>query len=223
MVLGIYGASGLGTEFHQLADEINKIDHKWDRIIYVDDDDQKVGTELKGSRVYSYKGALNEFGKSGIEFILAIGEPIVKDKVFAKVEKDGCNVTCLIHPDYEGTITDDIKYGKGLVMHRYSGFPPYSIFGNNVLIQGKAVMGHNLTLGDNVVISSLAFVGGDVVIGRDTYIAPGSVIRNGLHIGENAIVGMGAVVTKDVPDNAVVVGNPAKIMRYNEKGRVFSK
>ena len=33
-------------------------------------------------------------------------------------------------------------------------------------------------------------------------------------IGENAVVGAGAVVTKDVPDNAVVVGNPARVIRY---------
>lgn len=84
-------------------------------------------------------------------------------------------------------------------------------------------MGHDLKVGDNVVIFSLSFIDGDVTIGRNTYIGPSSCIRNGLHIGENAIIGMGSVVTKDVPDNAVVYGNPAKVMRYNEKGRVFSK
>lgn len=223
MVLGIYGASGLGTEFHGLAVAINMEKKTWDTIVYVDDDESKSGTVLKESEVLTYQQAIEKFGKNGIEFILAIGEPVVKDKVFAKLEADGCMITCLIHPDFWPYMTSDLEYGKGLVMHQYSGFPPYCRFGNNVLIQGKAVMGHNLVLGDNVVISSLAFVGGDVTIGKDTYIAPSSCIRNGIHIGENAIVGMGAVVTKDVPDNAVVVGNPAKILRYNEKGRVFSK
>ena len=217
MILGIYGASGLGTEFHGLANAINMNKPTWNSIVYVDDDESKVGTTLKESEVMTYQQAINRYGKEGIEFILAIGEPAVKDKVFAKLEGEGCKVTCLIHPDYLPNITADIEFGKGLVMHRYSGFPPYCKFGNNVLIQGKAVMGHNLVLGDNVVISSLAFVGGDVTVGRNTYIAPHSCIRNGLHIGENAIVGMGAVVTKDVPDNAVVVGNPARILRYNEK------
>lgn len=36
----------------------------------------------------------------------------------------------------------------------------------------------------------------------------------GVTIGENAVVGAGAVVTKDVPDKAVVVGNPAKVIKY---------
>lgn len=48
-------------------------------------------------------------------------------------------------------------------------------------------------------------------------------MRNGITIGENAIVGMGSVVTKDVPDNAVVYGNPAKVMRYNDSKSIFHK
>lgn len=223
MILAIYGASGLGTEFHGTANRINKEENKWSSIIYVDDAPDKVGSELKGSIVYSYNQAISKFGKDNLEFILGIGEPNVKDIVFDKLEKDGCTITSLILAEDREFLTENEVYGKGLVLQRFSGLPPYCRFGNNVLIQGNAIMGHNLVLGDNVVISSLAFVGGDVTVGRNTYIAPGSCIRNGLHIGENAIVGMGAVVTKDVPDNAVVVGNPAKVLRYNDKGRVFSK
>lgn len=42
-------------------------------------------------------------------------------------------------------------------------------------------------------------------------------ILPGVTIGENAVVGAGAVVTKDVPDNAVVVGNPARVIKYLDK------
>jgi acetyltransferase-like isoleucine patch superfamily enzyme len=45
-------------------------------------------------------------------------------------------------------------------------------------------------------------------------IGSGSVILGGVTIGDNAIVGAGSVVTKDVPPNAVVVGNPARVIRY---------
>ncbi len=221
MILGIYGASGLGTEYQDLAEVNNGYGRRWDGFVFIDDDPEKIGTTLVELPVMSFEQAIEKYGKDGIEFILAIGEPAVKDVVFKKVCDAGCEVTNIIH--HELRVTRGFKHGKGLVVHARSSMPPNSNYGNNVLIQGQAIMGHNLVLGDNVVISSLAFVGGDVTIGRNTYIAPHSCIRNGLHIGENAIVGMGAVVTKDVPDNAVVVGNPAKILRYNEKGRVFSK
>jgi len=221
MILGVYGASGLGTEFEGLAERINMETPRWEGFVFVDDDPEKNGKMLVDLPILSFKQAIEQYGKDGIEFILAIGEPAVKDIVFKKVCGAGAVVTSLIFPDF--VMPRGTTYGKGLVVHKASGLPPCSEFGNNVLIQGKAVMGHDLKVGDNVVISSLAFVGGNTTIGRNTYVAPGSLIRNGLTIGENAIVGMGAVVTKDVPDNAVVVGNPAKIIRYNEAGRVFSK
>ena len=221
MVLGIYGASGLGTEFAGLAERINMETPRWDEIVFVDDAPEKNGQTLMDLQIMNFEQAIEKYGLDGIEFILAIGEPNVKDIVFEKVCKAGAEVTNLIFPDF--IIPRTTKYGKGLLVHKASGLPPCSEFGNNVLIQGKAVMGHDLKVGDNVVISSLSFIGGNTTIGRNTYIAPGALLRNGLTIGENAVVGMGAVVTKDVPDNAVVVGNPAKILRYNEAGRVFSK
>jgi acetyltransferase-like isoleucine patch superfamily enzyme len=48
-------------------------------------------------------------------------------------------------------------------------------------------------------------------------IGSGVTILSNTSIGENAIVGAGSVVTKDVPPNAIVAGNPAKILRYTEQ------
>lgn len=220
MILGIYGASGLGTEFYELALEINKIENKWERIFFIDDDPDKSGTKLVDLDIVPYEW-LQNYKKEDVELILAIGEPAVKDKVFGKVESDGYTVTNLIYP---GTrIMHGAKLGKGIVIQNDNAVPPMSVIGNNVLIQGHTVLGHGVRFDDNVVISSLAFVGGDTYIGKDTYIAPHSCLRNGLHIGSGAVIGMGSVVTKDIPDNAVAFGNPCEVKRINEKGRVFSR
>lgn len=221
MLLGLYGASGLGTEYLHLAKIINEKTPRWDGFVFVDDNPEKDGTTLSGLTIMNFKSALEKYGTDGIEFIISVGEPFIKDILFKKVIESGADVTSLIHPDIE--VNETFSHGKGLVMHKFNGTPPYAVFGNNVLIQGTATMGHNLVLGDNVVVSSLSFIGGDTKIGKNTYVGPSSCIRNAVTIGENVIIGMGSVVTKDVPDNAVVYGNPAKVMRYNEKGRVFSK
>jgi acetyltransferase-like isoleucine patch superfamily enzyme len=59
------------------------------------------------------------------------------------------------------------------------------------------------------------------VVRTGASIGSGATILSGLTIGENAIVGAGSTATKDVPENAIVAGNPAKILRYlGGNGRV---
>ena len=53
-------------------------------------------------------------------------------------------------------------------------------------------------------------------IGRNCYIGAGSIILTPIKIGDNVVIGGGSVVTKDIPSNCIVAGNPAKIIRVKE-------
>ena len=73
----------------------------------------------------------------------------------------------------------------------------------------KSIVGHPATKGD-------------IILGSDVWLGHGALVLSGVKIGNGAIVGAGAVVTKDVPDFAIVGGNPAKFIkwRFDESTRM---
>ena len=112
MVLGIYGASGLGTEYESLARCIQDETPRWEDIVFVDDAEDKNGKILVERPIMNFEQALDKYGKDGIVFVLAIGEPAVKDIVFKKVTDAGCEITSLFHPDVR--LHNSFSHGKGV-------------------------------------------------------------------------------------------------------------
>jgi acetyltransferase-like isoleucine patch superfamily enzyme len=101
------------------------------------------------------------------------------------------------------TIDDNVFIGHGVM------------FINDSYPRATAANGHLQTEADWKVERT--------VVSKGASIGSGATILSNLSIGENAIVGAGSVVTKDVPPNSVVAGNPAKVLRYIEQIAEASK
>jgi len=113
----------------------------------------------------------------------------------------------LIHMYYKNSLVSDISYRTDIGF----GFCLYHVFGT--------AFGHNVKIGNNVTLTQGVTIG-DIrekspTLGDNIYVGPGACILGGVIIGNNVVIGANAVVTKDVPENAVVVGNPSKIISYN--------
>jgi acetyltransferase-like isoleucine patch superfamily enzyme len=107
----------------------------------------------------------------------------------------------------EGSVLLDKLYPRGIHI------------GENTLVAGGATIlshDHCKRVGNNQPFLV------DTFIGKNCFIAVGAIILPGVKIGDEVIVGAGAVVTKDVPSNTVVAGNPAKIIRENIKMNTFA-
>ena len=216
MILGIYGAGGLGREVLELAKFINKRNNFWSEFIFVDDGD--VSDVVGNVDVYKYADAREKYGDQ-LEIALGIGEPETREKIFAKLRKDGVNTPTLIHPDVY--IPETTNIGRGVVIQCGSFVSCNVTIGDYVFIQPHANVGHDDVLQEGVIVSSGVCLSGINNIGKYTYIGVGACTKQVVNIGSYAIIGMGSIVYKDIPDEMIVMGNPARPIRRNEEHRVF--
>lgn len=85
-----------------------------------------------------------------------------------------------------------------------------TVIGNNNIIMAHSHFGHDVKLGNNCEVCTGVILGGYSIINDNTKIKLGVTVRNRKIIGENCIIGMGSVVVKDVMNDSVIMGNPAK-------------
>ena len=110
---------------------------------------------------------------------------------------------------YNSKIPYKAKIGKGT-------FCGYS--GIGVVIHSDAEIGDNCVIGQHVTVGgSNNRYPGVPKIGNNVYISHGAIVFGGITIGNNVTIGANAVVTKPVPDNAIVAGVPAKILRIKDQ------
>ena len=106
-------------------------------------------------------------------------------------------------------IGDDVFIGSHVNIAR--GTIDDTVIHSGVKIAPTTHIGHNNIVGENAtIICSQLF--GSVCTGEDAYITS-SVVRNQCKVGKNTMIGMGSVVTKDIMDNNVAIGSPARVIR----------
>ena len=88
-----------------------------------------------------------------------------------------------------------------------------TVLEENVKVDNLVHIAHGVKVGRNSVVIANAMVAGSVTIGKNSWVSPSASILNQKSVGSNSLVGMGAVVIKDVGDNEVVAGSPAKLLK----------
>lgn len=126
----------------------------------------------------------------------------------------------------------DVNIGKGARIDSDISIGDYSGIGTNSILDGSITIGDNVMMGEGCIIlhhnhrfdrldipmcQQGFYEEKPVRIGNDVWIGIRVTILPGVKVGSHCIIGAGAVVTKDVPDYAIVGGNPARILRMRYK------
>lgn len=172
------------------------------------------GTNPFGLR---YLGTENsEAGMAAIEAhgcFIAIGDNQIRKKIYENLQKGNLASTNAIHP--AAVVDPSVKIAPHAVMIAANvTINPLASIGIGAICNTGCIVEHECIVGEFAHIGPGAVLCGNVTIGRGTFVGANAVIRQGISIGNNAMIGAGAVVVKDVPDNATVIGVPAKKTEY---------
>ncbi|MEH6671657.1 acetyltransferase [Halopseudomonas sp.] len=205
----IVGHSGFGKEVFWLASRLGLQVRG-----FLDDNPEVADLTFADTPVIG--GVKNWVDHHDCQFVIAIGNPRIRQKVCATMQALGTpHFATLIDPAAV-VMAGHVNIGEGSVICAGTVCTVEVNIGRHVIINLNCSIGHECAFGDFVTVAPLAAVSGNVSLGEKSEVGTAASIRQGLTIGKGAMVGMGSVVTKNVSENTVVFGAPAKAIKTLE-------
>jgi UDP-perosamine 4-acetyltransferase len=198
--------------------------HKDVQVIgFVDDDPDQKGKLYNQTPVLGDRSIISRLQKEGVSSaVVTIGNNQMRGEIAANLQESGFELMNAIHPS--ATISKHVKIGAGNIIGANVTLYVNAEIGDNVFIGPSVTVSHDTVVGNNVLLSVGSVIGARVDIEDYAFVGSGAtVMPTGwgqdarLRLGRNCLVGVGAVVIKDVPENAVVVGMPAEVLRYQDQ------
>ncbi len=174
--------------------------------------DDRTGETVYGIPVL---GSFNDLYKSDLQgkmFMLSQGDISIRYEVTNKIKELGGLIPTIIHPSATvspyATVSDDgVIIGGGCIIQAEAEIKPHAVLWDQALVCHQSVIGNYCFVGPKALIGAHIVVDDFAFIGQASLLVSGKVDRVGMH----SIVGAGAIVTKEVPDDVLVVGSPARV------------
>lgn len=148
----------------------------------------------------------------GTGCVVAIGDNDVRRRVSESLSLSFVNA---IHQS--SIISKHARVGRGCMILHNTIVQAAAVIGDHVIINTAAQVDHDCVVGDFAHLAPGSILCGNVTVGEGSLVGAGAVVKPGVRIGKWVTIGSGTVVVKDVPDYSVVVGNPARVIKYNQR------
>ena len=178
-------------------------------------DNYKAETLISGIKIIGTDEDLRDIYKSGIHYaLITVGS--TKDntkryRLFNMVKEIGYEFLVII--SLQAVVDNDVKIDEGTVVMPGCIINIDSFIGKNCIINTGSIIEHDCKIGNHCHIAPGVHVSGSVEVGELSFIGIGATIIQGIKIGKNVTIGAGSVVIKNIPDNVIALGNPAKIIK----------
>lgn len=182
---------------------------------FLDNDRDKWNTSFYGFPVVGGIDVIPELLAPDVRFVnLITGSTRIRHETTAEIISARGELTNLIHPSIDLTLC---RLGTGLYLQEAVILQANVTVGDNSSIHMGALIGHETEIGYSVFIAHAVSISGCCSIGDGTFIGTNATILPRVRIGRWVTVGAGAVITKDVPDRAVIVGNPGRTIKFDDR------
>jgi len=211
---------GIGAGGHaKVIIDILKMTNDYELVGLLDSNQTLWGTHLYGVSVLGNDDLLPELYQQNIKNAFiglgSIGNTQPRAQLYKLARKHNFQIASIIHPT--ATVSSSVQLGDGITIMAGAIINGDVMIGENVIINTGAIIEHDCIVGNHVHIATGAKLASTIQVGEGTHIGIGSSIRQCIKIGKNVTVGVGAVVIDDIPDNTVVVGVPARILRRTKE------
>lgn len=155
--------------------------------------------------------------------IIAISDTKLRDTIYIKLKEQGLNFPNFVHKNT--FVSKNSEIDESAILCPFVTLTSNIKIGKNFQANIYSYIAHDCIIGDNVTFAPSVKCNGNVIIEDDVYIGTGVIIHQGkpnrpLKIGKGAVVAAGSVVTKNVPSDMTVFGNPAiEFTKENMKRR----
>lgn len=210
-IIGICGLGGAGKEMLELIKRIGR--ENWSDIVFIDKFVSDDNREFRGCKVYTFEEITESYDADALEFIVAVGDVYLREKIYKQIVSAGYGLATLIAPGVY--VPDSTKLGQGVIIQANCFISLDSNIADNVMILPNAVIGHDVTIHEHTVIAAQSSISGGAEIGTRTYVAIGCGIKELVKVGDDTIVSMGTVVNKNVESGIIVRGNPVEVFSKN--------
>lgn len=212
MKVVIIGAGGQA----RIVYEILTYDRNAEVVAFVDNVVHGSDERIMGIQVVGDHSVLHRLISSGVKgTIIAVGDNTIRAERFDEVSAMGLELVNAIHPT--SYIAPSARLGRGVTVAIGAIIGTGSRIGNNVIINNGAIVDHENEIDEHVHIAPGCSLAGRVTVRKGALIGIGSTVKEHVTIGENATIGAGSVVLDDIPDNAVAVGSPARVIRIRSE------
>jgi sugar O-acyltransferase (sialic acid O-acetyltransferase NeuD family) len=210
----IVGASGFGRELLQYVHDAHKNTASLHIKGFLDDDPAALDSVGKVMGVGIVGDTRTYTIQEDDRFIISLGDPGLRRALAERLARRGARFVSIVHPT--AYVAPTARIGHGCVIGPFASVGSHVQLEDHVLLNLYSAAGHDAHIGAFCVFSPYSVANGGSRLDQSVFLGTHAAITPNLRVGAESKIAAGAVVYRDVPEQSLATGNPAKTFPFNQ-------